>query len=71
MARPLVLPDIEPATQLLPVVGRHAAPAASLPDYAAELPAPRTHVDRRRDPLPWTLAVVVVTALVISAFLLL
>ncbi|GAA4673858.1 hypothetical protein GCM10023215_01700 [Pseudonocardia yuanmonensis] len=62
--RPLVLPDIEPATQLLPVVPRHGVPEprVEVDDYLAELPEP-VAVSRRRDPLLWAAAALPVLAL--------
>ncbi|MCE0763141.1 hypothetical protein LWC35_09495 [Pseudonocardia kujensis] len=62
--RPLVLPDIEPATQLLPVVPQQAVPEArvELDDYLADLPEP-VAVSRRRDPLVWPAAALPVLAL--------
>ncbi|GAA2903283.1 hypothetical protein GCM10010472_71890 [Pseudonocardia halophobica] len=62
--RPLVLPDIEPATQLLPVVPQHGVPEprVKFDDYLAELPEP-VEVSRRRDPLVWAAAALPVLAL--------
>ena len=62
--RPLVLPEIEPATQLLPVVPPPGVPAprAEIDDYLAELPEP-VAVSRRRDPLVWAGAALPVLAL--------
>lgn len=62
--RPLVLPDIEPATQLLPVVTGHAVPEprVEIDDYLGELPEP-VEVSRRRDPLVWAAAALPVLAL--------
>ena len=62
--RPLVLPDIEPATQLLPVVPGHSVPEprVEIDDYLAELAEP-VEVSRRRDPLVWAAAALPVLAL--------
>jgi hypothetical protein len=67
--RPLVLPDIEPATQLLPVVPRHGVPEPRVEvedyltdDYLADLPEP-VEASRRRDPLVWVVAALPVLAL--------
>ena len=62
--RPLVLPDIEPATQLLPVVPGHGVPEprVELDDYLAELPEP-VEASRRRDPLVWAAAALPVLTL--------
>jgi hypothetical protein len=62
--RPLVLPDIEPATQILPVVPRHEVPQprVEISDYLCDLPEP-VAVSRRRDPLVWVAAALPVLAL--------
>ncbi|MCE3555745.1 hypothetical protein LWC33_30420 [Pseudonocardia sp. RS11V-5] len=62
--RPLALPDIEPATQLLPVVPQQEVPEprVELDDYLTDLPEP-VAVTRRRDPLVWAAAALPVLAL--------
>ncbi|WP_433503828.1 hypothetical protein ACQP04_29670 [Pseudonocardia halophobica] len=62
--RPLVLPDIEPATQLLPVVPGYGVPEprVELDDHLTELSEP-VEVSRRRDLLVWAAAALPVLAL--------
>ncbi|MCF7553824.1 hypothetical protein [Pseudonocardia sp. WMMC193] len=65
----LVLPEIEPATQLLGAVPTQKTPEI-VADYLGGLPAVRTSVDRRRDPLTWiaaaALGALLITIVVLS-----